>query len=189
MVVTGVETGLRNSDIRNLLIDDVDTDELRLSVRDPKGDVPYDVPISEDLAFDLDNWLQGQRSAYGGESDSDYLFPAQTKARLETNGGLNRIVKDAAERAGIQDVIGTTKTVEEEGDKHHTERSVRLREWKRVTVHTLRHTYLMLLKDAGVSLSYRQMMANHRTPATTRAYTHGDDSAFQTVRERFVPPR
>lgn len=62
-------------------------------------------------------------------------------------------------------------------------------EWKRVTVHTLRHTFITLLNGAGVSLSYRQLVANHQDPNTTQEYTHGMDEAFKKIREKFDPPR
>lgn len=187
LLVTGVETGLRNSDLRELTIDDVDTDELVVTPQNPKGGIPYTVPISDNLAFEFENWIQGQRSGYGGNSESNYLFPAQTKAKLERNGSLNRIVKDAAERADIQNTIGTSELTDTQQEAFNTEKSVR--EWNRVTVHTLRHTYLTLLKEAEVPLRYRQQVANHRNPETTKTYTHGDRAAFEKIRESFEPPR
>lgn len=182
IAITATETGLRNSDLRELLIEDVNFDELIIHVRNPKYSRPYDVPISDDLAFELEWWLDGERHAYTMASESPYVFPSNRSMKLETNGGLNRIVKEAAEKAGIQGIIGvsTVKSGKEsESDK----------QWHRVTPHALRHTYLTLLKDDEVSLPYRQQVANHVNPDTTRGYTHGRDETFETIRDQFTPPR
>ena len=186
-VGTGVETGLRNSDLRELKIEDADFENETLHVRSPKGNSPYDVPISNDLVFELDYWIQEYRPAYGGSTDSSFLFPGQTSAKLETNGSLNGIVKKAAERAGIQDVIGTSELADGQREALNTQK--REREWSRVTVHTLRHTYITLLQQAGIPIAYRQHVANHRNPNTTRGYSHGPESIFEVIREKFDPPR
>jgi integrase/recombinase XerD len=187
LAITATETGLRNSDLRKLLIRDVDFEELVIHARNPKNARPYDVPISKDLGFELEWWLDEQRAAFTTAPRSSYLFPGQHSERLGTNGSLNRIIKEAAERAGIQAIIGVS-TVGEETEKGANE-VISERQWHRVTPHTLRHTYLTLLKDARVPLSYRQLVANHANPATTRGYTHGEDDVFETIRERFDPPR
>lgn len=187
LAVTATETGLRNSDLRELLISDVDFEGLTIHVRNPKNARPYDVPISEDLGFELEWWLDGRRGAFTTASESPYLFPGQHSEKLETNGSLNRIIKTAAERAGLQKVIGVSRI--ENKLESATESLGAELQWHRVTPHTLRHTYLTLLKDARVPLPYRQLVANHRNPDTTRGYTHGENEAFQTIRDRFDPPR
>ena len=185
MAVVGVETGIRNSDLRNLRIEDVHEDTIHVS--DPKNSKPYDVPISEELSFELDFWLQHHRKGFAASTDSEYLFPSQHGKKLETNTSLNSIVKEAAERAGIQETIGRSRLSSGQRDAWETEKEYR--EWHRVTVHTLRHSYITLLKDAGVSLPYRQLVANHTSADTTRGYTHGNDEVFDSVRDRFNPPR
>lgn len=185
MAIVGVETGIRNSDLRNLRIEDVHEDTIH--VHDPKNSKPYDVPISEELVFELDFWLQHHRKGFAASTDSEYVFPSQHGEKLETNASLNSIVKQAAERAGIQATIGRSRLTTGQKDAWETEKEYR--EWHRVTVHTLRHSYLTLLKEAGVSLPYRQLVANHTSANTTRGYTHGNDEVFDSVRNRFNPPR
>jgi len=183
--VVGVETGLRNSDLRNLRIDNVG--ESVIHVHDPKNSKPYDVPITEELSFEIGFWLQHHRKGFAASNDSDYVFPSQHGKKLQTNASLNSIVKQAAERAGIQETIGRSRLTDGQKDAWETEKEYR--EWHRVTVHTLRHSYITLLKEAGVSLPYRQLVANHVSADTTRGYTHGNDEVFDTVRDRFNPPR
>ncbi|WP_425293279.1 tyrosine-type recombinase/integrase [Halobacterium rubrum] len=187
MAVVVVETGLRNSDLRNLRIPDLDLDELEIHVADPKGAVPYDVPISADLAFELDLWLRQHRGAFKGAGLGEYVFPSQHGAKLESNGSFGRIIKRAAERAGIQETIERSRLPPEQQSEAGT--GEEYREWSRVTPHTLRHSYITLLSESGVGLPYRQLVANHRSPETTQGYTHGREGAFETIRSRFDPPR
>ena len=186
-VITAAETGLRNSDLRNILVSDVDFDALAIHVPDPKNSKPYDVPISDQLAFEFRQWLVHHRGAYAAAAKSPYLFPSQTGPKLATNSSLNELIKDAASRAGIQDVIGTSEITPAQRDALKTDKDSR--DLHRVTTHTLRHTFLTMLKDADVPLSYRQLVANHSNPATTMQYEHGTNDAFETIRDRFDPPR
>lgn len=185
IAVVGVETGIRNSDLRNLRIEDVNEDTIY--VNNPKNSKPYDVPISKDLSFELNFWLQHHRKGFAASTESKYVFPSQDGVKLETNASLNSIVKEAAERAGIQETIGRSRLTSGQKDAWCTEKEYR--KWHRVTVHTLRHSYITLLKEAGVSLPYRQLVANHTSAKTTRGYTHGKDEVFDSVRDQFDPPR
>jgi len=187
LAITAVETGLRNSDLRELTLDDIYFDELEIHARDPKNSIPYEVPMSDDLAFELECWIDGPRTAHTTTTESQYLFPGRYSEKLETNDGLNTITKSAAERANIQRVIGTSEIDSDRVTATKTEHSER--RWHRVTPHTLRHTFITLLKDAGTQLSYRQLVANHTNPETTRGYTHGKNDVFETIRDRFDPPR
>jgi integrase/recombinase XerD len=187
LVITGAETGLRNSDLREIKISDVDFDELKIRARNPKNSRPYDVPISEQLAFETRQWIRHHRGAYDPTSDSDYLFPSKSGPKLTTNTSLNSIVKEAAEGAGIQEVIGTSEIGDEQAEALGIDKEAR--KLHRVTVHALRHTFLTLLKDSDVPLAYRQLVANHSDPSTTMEYTHGSNDVFETIRDRFDPPR
>ncbi|MFC6874122.1 tyrosine-type recombinase/integrase [Halobellus marinus] len=184
MAIVGVETGLRNSDIRNLRTEDVQSDQLH--IYDPKNSKPYDVPISDQLSFEFDVWFKHHRPGFALASDSEFVFPSQTGTRLASNSSLNTIIKTAAERAGIQDVIGTSQLSESAQERLDTDKN--RCEWKRVTVYTLRHSFITLLEEAGVNLSYRQLVANHSNPSTTLNYSHGG-SQFDAIRDQYDPPR
>lgn len=187
MAVVGIETGLRNSDIREIETSNVDLDALKIHVPEPKNSRPYDVPMSEDLGFELDFWLQHHRGGYSSASESPFVFPSHRSEKLERNGSLNQIVREAAERAGIQGTIGRSRISSEQREALGIEKEYR--EWYRVTPHTLRHSYITLLEESGVELPYRQLVANHVSPETTLGYSHGGNDAFDRVRGRFKPPR
>lgn len=187
MIVVAIETGLRNSDLRNLRVDDVDFEHCKIHVRDPKNGIPYEVPISRELRAELEVWRDRHLDGYVQPSNDKYLFPAQNGSKITSNSTLNNIVTSAASRAGIQSVIGTsTVTRDEPGESGKTTTT---REWKRVTVHTLRHTCLALMNEDGVPLHYRQLVANHRDPKTTQHYSHSKEEEFETIRNRYDVPR
>jgi integrase/recombinase XerD len=185
MAVVAVETGLRNSDLRELRVVDLDFDSLEIHVPDPKGSKPYDVPISEELAYELEFWLRHHRGGYANADESPYVFPSHCGLKLETNGSLTRIVRDAADRAGLQEVVGESQIPDDQRNKLGFRSEVR--QWHRVTPHTLRHSFITLLADAGVDLSYRQVVANHASAETTRGYTHTNDDRFGEIRKKFTP--
>lgn len=186
MAIVGVDTGIRNSDIRGIRLDDFYIEDRKIHVHDPKNSIPYDVPIGDDLAFELDYWIRHQRKAFVQDGKCEFLFPSQHGGKLENNGSLNRVIKKAAEKAGIQDIIGESTIVD---GFDESSRETSKRRWHRVTAHTLRHSCITLMQEDGVSLTYRQLIANHGSPETTLSYTHSDDDVLKTVREEYDPPR
>jgi len=184
MAVVGVETGLRNSDIRGLRLQDIN--EETLYVHDPKNSTPYDVPISDELRDELQIWIDRHRPGYPS-TESKFVFLSQSGGPLQTNASLNRLVKEAAERAGIQETIGKSELSDTRKEQLKTDQD--FIEWSRVTTHTLRHTCISLLQEDGVSLPYRQLVANHANPETTLSYSHGENDVHATVREQYNVPR
>jgi site-specific recombinase XerD len=73
-----------------------------------------------------------------------YLFNGQQALRY-TSGSVRNFLKAAVQRAGIQ---------------------------KRVTPHTLRHTYATHLIESGVDLKFVQELLGHSKPETTQIYLH-----------------
>jgi site-specific recombinase XerD len=68
---------------------------------------------------------------------------------------IQHIVKDAARKAGIK---------------------------KRVTMHTLRHTFATHCLETGVDLRYIQSMLGHESPKTTEIYTHVTTRGFDQIK-------
>lgn len=185
MAIVGVETGIRNSDIRNLRLEDLQ--EETIHVRNPKNSKSYDVAISEELRFELDYWLKYHRGGYGAANQSDFVFPSQHGEKLQSNGSLNRIIKEAAEAAGIQETIGRSQITRRQREALNTKKDHRT--FQRVTTHTLRHSYITLLSESGVNLRIRQLAANHERPETTLRYDHSGEDVFESIRDRYDPPR
>ena len=55
---------------------------------------------------------------------------------------------------------------------------------KRVSIHTLRHSYATHLLEAGVSLKVIQKYLGHSSLQTTMVYLHLTDSAEVNAREK-----
>lgn len=179
MAIVGAETGFRNSDIRNIRMEDVDFKEPEIFAKDPKYSKPYSVPISEELALELEIWIETAREANYGHHESKYLFPSERSVKIESNTGLGGIIREAADRAGIQDVIGRTD-IESEYMKREKTRLT----WNRVTPHVLRHSFITILENEDVSLEYRRLLANHSSTETTRQYSHGKKDLLKQAQER-----
>lgn len=170
MAYFAVATGVRNSDIRTLRLGDVAYDKLLVHIPNPKNGDPYDVPISRELASRLKQWEQTGREGYATAESSPYMFPSRQGERLTQNDSFNKPVMRAAERAGIQETIGTVSVL-----NSRDLRDEQCREIHRVTVHTLRHTCLTMLKKAGAPPEARRKLANHKDIETTEEYTHDDE--------------
>lgn len=170
MAYFAVATGVRNSDIRSLRLGDVDYDELEVHIPNPKNGDPYDVPMSRELASRLKQWEQTGREGYATAESSPYMFPSREGERLMYNHAFSEPVIRAAERAGIQETIGTTTALNSQDLRDEQRREIH-----RVTVHTLRHTCLTMLKKAGAPPEARRKLANHKNIETTKDYTHDED--------------
>jgi integrase/recombinase XerD len=168
------ETGARNDDVRDLKVQDVSLDNGTVEFKNSKGGTDYVVPIRSELVIKLRQWIQNGRKPYLDGRESDYLFPGEYTPQLYRWYGLIDIVDEAAQNAGIQEVIATTQSNTGDGEI----------QIKRVTPHTLRHSIITHLSNDDVDLKYRQLLAGHSSSDTTeQIYTHDDDSAFDILRE------
>ena len=178
IATTGVETGGRSIDLRELRIDDVDFGEQEIVLPDQKTGGTNTIPISDVLATELKHWLKICRPIYNGSEDHDYLFPSNSGDQL-AGGYLLTIVQNAAEKAGIQEVIGETRITEREREVRGVESDVR--QWKKVNVHVLRHTFNRILEDAGLPLKSRRDALNHECSETTEKYYSSDSTEYKDL--------
>jgi integrase/recombinase XerD len=178
MAYVGIVTGARNSDIRTLKCSDVDYSELEIRIRDPKHGRPYEVPITPEFGMELERWKElGGRDSYNTADESEYMFPSRCGEHLKYNGSLNSIFTQTAERAGIQEVAATRVMTDSSDLSYREEQNLYA-----VTTHTLRHTYITLLKKAGAPPEARRSMANHKDIKTTKGYEHLDENWKDLIR-------
>ena len=135
-------SGLRVGEVAGLTLDRVDLSRGRVLVRG-KGDKEREVPMS-DFAIDaIDAWLTRGRARLAAPS-SDALFLNRKRAPLAT-----RDIRRVVERYGARLLPG-----------------------RRVTPHTLRHSFATHLLEGGADIRAVQELLGHASVATTQRYTH-----------------
>jgi integrase/recombinase XerD len=134
--------GLRISELVGLDVDDVDVEEG--SVRAfGKGSKERLVPLGGYAGDALSGYLTRGRPALAGPRSGGAMFLNQRGGRL-TRQGVSKILKAAAARAGLE---------------------------KRVTPHTLRHSFATHLLEGGADVRVVQELLGHASLTTTQIYT------------------
>jgi integrase/recombinase XerD len=182
MVLVAVETGARSESLRMLTLDDVDLDEGEIKLKNTKTGGTYTGYISDELALELDRWIHVDREALIPDTDSGYLFPNEDGGML-SGGYLNRIIKSAAEEAGIQEVIAKRKPTLAEKNNGVSADYI---QYYRVTTHTLRHTFSYVLEKADAPTEVRSKALNHENIDTTKQHYSYEGVDYENVVRRFV---
>jgi site-specific recombinase XerD len=140
--------GLRVGEVVRLTPPDLDEDRGLMRVRQGKGRKDrYTL-----LARRAVEAVKLYRDAYPTDR---WLFPGARPGRHLTTRSVQRIVKNAAEAAGIA---------------------------KHVTAHTLRHSFATHLLEGGTNLRIIQDLLGHKSARTTQIYTHVARSELESVR-------
>lgn len=151
-------TGLRVSELAGLTKDMINLKREEFTVRG-KGDKPRVVFLSNQARYWLEKYLGKRRDA------SPYLFTSHDRAGKgrDYDGGLTprsvqRIVEQYARAAGIT---------------------------KRITPHTVRHTFATDLLRNGADIRSVQTLLGHSSITTTQIYTHITDERLREVYDAF----
>ena len=92
---------------------------------------------------------------FQNQTEGPWLFPGDRAGRHVGTRSVQRVVSRAGVRAGIQ---------------------------KRVTPHTLRHSFATHLLESGTDLRYIQELLGHASSRTTEIYTHVSNRDFSRIR-------
>jgi len=154
----GYGAGLRVSELCGLLVTDLLLTDNLVRVFG-KGGKERLVPIGRSVIGAISVYLHTLRPALDrGRSGGRLLLNARGEPLSRV--GAWGIVKRAAARAGIT---------------------------KRVTPHTLRHTFATHLLEGGADLRAVQEMLGHADLSTTQIYTHVDREYLRSVHKQFHP--
>lgn len=151
-------TGLRVSELTGLKIDGVNLKQDEFTVRG-KGGKTRVVFLSERAKVRLKAYLDKRVDT------SPYLFVSHDRAkrRREASTPLSpRSVQRLVERSAL--AAGVTK---------------------RITPHTLRHTFATDLLRNGADIRAVQSMLGHASITTTQVYTHVTDKALREIHKKF----
>ena len=137
-------TGLRVGELVALKVGDIASQRMVLRVEQGKGRKDRYAMLSPLLLERLRAWWR-LAHAQGKMLPGGWLFPGLNPMAPLTARQFNRAVHDAAEAAGID---------------------------KRVSMHTLRHSFATHLLEQKVDIRVIQVMLGHKKLETTSIYTH-----------------
>jgi Site-specific recombinase XerD len=136
--------GLRASEVCRLKVGDVDSERMALRVEQGKGAKDRYAMLSPVVLQRLRAWWRVAH-AQGKMLPGGWLFPGLDPMEPLSARQLNRAVHDAAAAAGIT---------------------------KRVTTHTLRHSFATHLLERKVDIRVIQVLLGHKKLETTSIYAH-----------------
>lgn len=135
-------SGLRVGEVASLTVDRIDVRRGRVLVLG-KGSKEREVPISEYAVDALRAYLRAGRSTIASEGSTQLFFNRRRKPFSE------RDIRSMVERYGATLLPG-----------------------RRVTPHTLRHSFATHLLEGGADIRAVQELLGHASVATTQRYTH-----------------
>jgi integrase/recombinase XerD len=142
LLMTLYATGMRRSELARLKVSDIDSQRMIIRAVEGKGGEDRDLPLSPIL-------LETLREYWRWRKPRLYLFPTRTRQHKLDQPISDKTVwiacSEAARRAGIH---------------------------KRVTPHTLRHSWVTHLLEAGTDLRTIQVLLGHGDLETTAQYLH-----------------
>ena len=145
--------GLRASEVVALKVGDIDSTRMTLRIEQGKGRKDRYAMLSPLLLERLRAWWRAGR-AQGKLLDGGWLFPGQNPVNPMSTRQLNRICHLAAAAAAID---------------------------KRVSPHTLRHSYATHLLEQKVDIRIIQVLLGHKRLETTALYTQVATEALREV--------
>ena len=124
-----------------------------------KGSKERLVPFGEEAKERIETYLESARPRILKGRTSNFLFVTY-RGRPMTRLRFWQIIRNRVSGAGID---------------------------KRITPHTLRHSFATHLLENGADLRSVQMMLGHSDVATTQIYTHVNSSRLKNIHQRFHP--
>ncbi|MAS98831.1 MAG: site-specific tyrosine recombinase XerD [Kiritimatiellaceae bacterium] len=151
-------TGLRVTEIAGLKVGDLQLEESTLRAHG-KGNKERVVPVAHTTVEIIQNYLLQDRHHYCESELEAHVFLSQ-QGRPLTRQRIWQIIKEQARSVGIT---------------------------KKISPHTLRHSFATHLLENGASLRVIQEMLGHADITTTQIYTHVDQKRLQQMHKQFHP--
>jgi site-specific recombinase XerD len=151
MLMTLYATGMRRAELCRLKVEDIDSHRMLVHIRQGKGNRDRNVPLTPKL-------LETLREYWRWMKPKTYLFPGMVNNwradKPLTPKCVWLAIQNAAKRAGIK---------------------------KRVSPHTLRHSFATHLLENGTDLRTIQMLLGHSDLRATSVYLHLSRFHLQAV--------
>lgn len=143
MIELNYSSGLRVSELLNLKISDIHFEKSLVKVYG-KGRKERIVPVGEEAIISLEKYLKDGRIELNKHHDKYHLF-LNNKGTSITRQNYNEILKQYAKKASIT---------------------------KKITSHTIRHSFATHLLERGIDLRSIQELLGHANISTTEMYTN-----------------
>jgi integrase/recombinase XerD len=153
MLSVAYGSGLRAGEVVALKVGHIDSQRMVIRVERGKGGRYRNAMLSDDLLTLLRTWWREGRSK-GVMLPDGWLFPGMDIENHMSTRQLNRIVHEAAKAAGIA---------------------------KRVSPHTLRHSFATHLLEDGVDIRVIQVLLGHAKLDSTALFTRVATSTVRAV--------
>ena len=166
LVLFGFYTGQRLGDLAALTWQNLDLNQKELRLVSRKTGRQIVIPLAAPL-------LQHIEQLPAGDDPKQPLHPRafELAARHGRAGALSNQFGDILAAAGMIEAR-SHQAEEGKGKGRATRRAV-----SEISFHSLRHTNVSLLKNAGVSDAVAQDLVGHESAEVSRLYTHIDDKA------------
>lgn len=142
IIMTFLQTGIRLSELASLTIDDVDFENKLLRVLQGKGKKDRHIPLVDEEVKALCNYIRYRNTQL--VLDDEVFFLAKNGTSLNVSS-IKYIVAKYVKKAGIR---------------------------KKVSVHTLRHTFGAHKADKNMGIATLQELMGHKKKETTLKYIH-----------------
>lgn len=151
-------TGIRVSELIGLKLNDVNFEHGFVVVYG-KGSKERIVPMGDKAKNKLLDYLRDSRPALLKSREAKALFVTR-RGKGMTRQGFWKIIKNHALKAGIQ---------------------------KKISPHTLRHSFATHLLERGADLRTIQIMLGHSDISTTQIYTHVESERLKEIHKKYHP--
>ncbi|MEW6143752.1 MAG: site-specific tyrosine recombinase XerD [Thermodesulfobacteriota bacterium] len=158
MLETLYATGIRVSELIGLKLNDVNF-ELGFVVVYGKGSKERIVPMGDKARQKLLEYLGSSRPTLLKSREAKALFVTRLGKGM-TRQGFWKIIKQHALKAGIA---------------------------KKISPHTLRHSFATHLLERGADLRTIQIMLGHSDISTTQIYTHVESERLKVIHKKYHP--
>ena len=152
-------TGLRNSELRHLELEDLDEAQGLVRVLRGKGNKSRWVPMGEEAWLWVEEYLRRARPRLAREYSGQIVFLSKYGRRFGRSD-MGVMVATWARRAGLE---------------------------KQITPHCLRHTCATHMLKRGAGLRHLQVLLGHTEVTTTQIYTRVELSDLRKVLQRYHP--
>jgi integrase/recombinase XerC len=142
IIQTFLQTGIRLSELVNLKLDDVDFEHRILTVRQGKGKKDRQIPLVDEAVKALRNYIRYRNTELILDDETFFLAKNGTSLNVST---VKYLVAKYVKKAGIR---------------------------KKVSVHTLRHTFGAHKADKHMGIATLQELMGHKKKETTLKYIH-----------------